>query len=139
MEIITKRLILKPSDPLYPDSACDYLTSADNARFMMHLPASSREEVLQLLTNAKHEWAKAEPSFYEFVILLGGIHVGGISIFLQTVTDMRQNSDGLSAAGTGIWALRMRLPPVSSHTHSVSGASGSLSHNATVKTFPPAA
>ena len=81
MEIITKRLILKPSDPLCPDSACDYLTSADNARFMIHLPASSREEVLQLLTNAKHEWAKAEPSFYEFVILLGGIHVGGISIF----------------------------------------------------------
>lgn len=81
MEIKTERLTLRPASPEYLESAYAYASDLENTRLMMFLPADSREEVLRFLEDAQAEWGKEKPSYYEFVILLGDRHVGGITLY----------------------------------------------------------
>ena len=81
MEIKTPRLTLRPAGPEYLDSTHAYASDPEATRFMMFLPVDSREETLRFLEDAAEEWRKPVPACREFAILIGGEHVGGISLF----------------------------------------------------------
>lgn len=81
MIIHTERLTLRPAGMAYIDSTYEYTSDIENTRFMTNLPNASREECAEYLRKADAEWAKPEPGYYEFAILMDGTHVGGVSLF----------------------------------------------------------
>lgn len=83
MERHTPRLTLRPADMSYLQTTHAYASDLENTRFMMYLPYASLEETAQMLRDAEVEWAKPAPERYEFVILLEGEHIGGITLYMQ--------------------------------------------------------
>lgn len=80
-ELKTQRLVLKPLGTEHIDSAHRYSSDLENTRLMMNLPNESREETMDFLVSSEREWAKEEPDFYEFAVLLDGAHIGAVSIY----------------------------------------------------------
>ena len=80
-ELRTERLILRPAGMKYLNSTYEYTSDPENTRFMTHLPNASIEECADYLAQADAEWAKPQPGYYEFAILLNGEHIGGVSLF----------------------------------------------------------
>ncbi len=83
MELHTPRLTLRPADMRYLHTTHAYAADLENTRFMMYLPYASLEETAQSLRDAEAEWAKPLPERYEFVILLAGEHIGGVTLYMQ--------------------------------------------------------
>lgn len=83
MELHTLRLTLRPADTTYLHTTHAYAGDLENTRFMMFLPYATLEETAQMLRSAEDEWGKALPERYEFVILLEGKHIGGITLYMQ--------------------------------------------------------
>ena len=83
MELTTSRLTLRPVDMSYLHSTHEYASDLENTRFMMFLPYESLEETARIIQEAQDEWQKSEPAIYEFVILLDGVHIGGITLYMQ--------------------------------------------------------
>ncbi|SFR64542.1 GNAT family N-acetyltransferase [Anaeromicropila populeti] len=82
-EICTKRLILEPLGLQHLMSAHAYSGDIENTKYMMYLPNYSVEETKKFLVEAEAEWKKENPDYYEFAILLGGEHIGAVSIYLN--------------------------------------------------------
>lgn len=82
MILQTERLILKPLGIEYLQTVNKYATDIENTRYMVHLPNENIEETKRFLTEVDEEWKKEKPSFYEFAILLGNVHVGAVSVYL---------------------------------------------------------
>ena len=80
MTIRTPRLALVPASPEYLDSTHAYASDGENCRYMMFLPKDSLEETRQFLADAAAEWEKPEPDYWEFMILMDGRHVGGVTL-----------------------------------------------------------
>ena len=83
MKITTERLTLVPISPDFLESACEYAMSRENARLMVYLPKTSRDEVAEFLQNAEREWQKPRPDFCEFAVLLGNEHIGGMTMYFE--------------------------------------------------------
>ena len=83
MEIHTARLTLRPAALTDLHTTHAYAANLENTRFMMFLPYASLEETAQALQAAEAEWAKPLPERYEFAILLGESHIGGITLYMQ--------------------------------------------------------
>lgn len=83
MELHTPRLTLRPADMTCLHSTHAYAADPENTRFMMFLPYASLEETARMLQEAEEEWQKPLPERYEFVILLAGVHIGGITLYMQ--------------------------------------------------------
>lgn len=81
MEIRTRRLVLKPASPEYLESTHAYACDPENTRYMVHLPNRSLEETRGFLEEAARQWASGAPEDYEFVVLLDGVHIGGVNLF----------------------------------------------------------
>ena len=83
MEIRTPRLCLKPLCMEHLASAYRYSSDPEGTRFMMFLPAASREEVAAFIRDAEAERAKPSPEYYEMAVLRDGEHIGGVSLHLE--------------------------------------------------------
>lgn len=83
MELNTKRLRLCPLGMNYLQTTCGYALDIENTRYMVHLPNETVEETEEFLKGIDVEWEKEQPSFYEFAILLNGVHIGAVSIYLE--------------------------------------------------------
>lgn len=83
MEINTQRLTLRPADISYLHSTHAYAGDPQNTKFMMFLPYADEEETAEFLKDAELQWVMKNPERYEFVILLGNTHIGGITLYMM--------------------------------------------------------
>lgn len=81
MIIRTERLTLCPAGPEYLTSTYAYASDAEANKYMMFLPVESLEEQAELLAKAAAEWQKEAPSYYDFAVLVGDRHVGGVTLY----------------------------------------------------------
>lgn len=83
MEIRTSRLLLRPitMDDLTTTHA--YVSDPENTRYMMYLPSESLQETAQGIAESVAEWRKEQPARLEFAVVLGGAHIGGVTVFFQ--------------------------------------------------------
>lgn len=79
--LTTPRLTLKPLDSTYLASVHEYASDIENTKFMQRLPNETIEETKAFLQGAETEWAREEPSFYEFAVLYQGNQIGAVSIY----------------------------------------------------------
>ena len=82
MRITTERLALEPISLQYLESTYAYASDLENTRFMFFLPHESIEETREFILRAMEERRRENPAFYEFVILDGEKHVGGVSLYM---------------------------------------------------------
>lgn len=79
-----KELIsLVPHGVKYLETTHRYASDPDNTRYMMRLPNETPEETKVFLEIIDKEWQKQSPSFYEFAVLLGEVHIGAASAYLS--------------------------------------------------------
>lgn len=79
----TKRLTLVPLSMKYLDTTCDYAMNSENAALMVYLPKRSREEVAEFIKEAEAQWKLPQPDICEFAMLLGGEHIGGMTMYFE--------------------------------------------------------
>lgn len=89
-EIKTERLLLRPLSAADLNTTYEYSSDVENTRFMMFLPHETIEETLKFLTCVSKEWEKSQPTFYEFAVMLNGLHIGAVSIYLD---ETRENGE----------------------------------------------
>lgn len=82
-EIKTERLLLRPLSIADLETAHEYSSDEENTRFMMFLPNRTLAETSTFLTHVTMEWAKSQPTYFEFAIVLNGLHIGAISVYLD--------------------------------------------------------
>ncbi|MDO4866457.1 MAG: GNAT family N-acetyltransferase [Clostridia bacterium] len=82
MRIETARLALRPLDTRDLTSTHAYSSDVESTRYMMFLPNGNIGETEQVIRNAMAEQEKEVPSYYEFAVLLGDTHIGGIGLYL---------------------------------------------------------
>lgn len=82
-EIKTERLLLRPLDIADLKTAHEYSSDVENTKYMMWLPHRTEEETSSFLKCVTDEWKKDKPSFYEFAVVLDGLHIGAISLYLD--------------------------------------------------------
>ena len=87
MEIKTERLTLRPLGPEYLESTHAYVSDPENTRLMMLLPHDSIGETAAYLRYCAEEWTKPEPAIYEFAVLLGGEHIGHVTLEMKSPRD----------------------------------------------------
>ena len=83
MILQTERLTLKPLGMEYLQTVNKYATDIENTRYMVRLPNENFEETKQFLRGTDAEWQKENPEFYQFAILLGDVHIGAVSVYLE--------------------------------------------------------
>jgi len=83
MTIKTKRLVLRPFRPDDADTAHEYAGDLETTKYMIHLPNRTRQETAEFIQKTIAEWEKEKPSFYEFAVVCGDKHIGGVSIYLD--------------------------------------------------------
>lgn len=88
MEIKTERLTLRPLGPEYLESTHAYAADPETTKYMMFLPVDSIDETRRFLSDCEREWQKSIPGFYEFAVLLCGVHIGGVSLYFDTAPDV---------------------------------------------------
>lgn len=87
-EMKTERLLLRPLDIADLKTVHEYSSDEGNTRFMVFLPNRTVEETAEFLNRVTSEWAKDEPSFYEFAIALDGLQIGAISVYLDETKEV---------------------------------------------------
>ena len=80
--IPTKRLTLRPLQVSDLDSTAAYALDP-GIRHMVHLPLDDQEEALAFLRRVRAEWAKEQPEFFEFAVVLDGRHIGAVSLYRE--------------------------------------------------------
>ncbi len=83
MEIKTQRLLLRPIGLQDLETAFAYASDAENTKFMTFLPDDDIEQTRDFLERCERQWQKQQPDYYEFAIVQGGRHIGGVSIYLD--------------------------------------------------------
>ena len=83
MEIKTQRLLLRPIGLQDLETAFAYASDAENTKFMTFLPDDDIEQTRDFLERCERQWQKQQPDYYEFAIVQGSRHIGGVSIYLD--------------------------------------------------------
>lgn len=83
MKVMTKRLILVQLGMQYLYSTHAYSGDTENAKFMVYLPNIDISETKSFIEDAELQWISSDPDFYEFAILLGEEHIGGVCVYLD--------------------------------------------------------
>ena len=65
------------------ETAFAYASDAENTKFMTFLPDDDIEQTRDFLERCERQWQKQQPDYYEFAIVQGGRHIGGVSIYLD--------------------------------------------------------
>lgn len=83
MILKTPRLTLRQADISYLHSTHAYAGDTENTKYMMFLPYADEAETAEFLKDAESQWAKEKPERYEFLIILGDTHIGGITLYMM--------------------------------------------------------
>ena len=83
IEILTKRLCLKPLGSEYLDTVNAYAMDYENTKYMCRLPNENVEETVKFLAGIDAEWAKEKPEYYEFAMLFQKEHIGAVGIYFE--------------------------------------------------------
>lgn len=83
MILKTKRLMLVPMEMQYLETAFAYAGDPETTRLMVYLPNDDIEETAEFIRAAEAEARKPEPGFYELAVLYNGLHIGGISLYME--------------------------------------------------------
>ena len=78
--IHTKRLTLRPLYVSDLETTAAYALD-EGIRCMVHLPMDGRAGVFSFLERARAEWAKEQPEFFEFAVVLDEKHIGTVSLY----------------------------------------------------------
>ena len=81
--IQTQRLTLRPFALSDLHSTYAYASDAGNIRHMIYLPHKTLADTERFLQRAAREWRKQAPLAYEFALMLGQAHIGGVSVELD--------------------------------------------------------
>ena len=83
MSIIkTVRLVLRPFKLDDVETAHEYASDPEN-KYMVYLPNDTKQETERFLRTTISEWKKDIPQSYEFAVVYGGKHIGGVSVYLD--------------------------------------------------------
>lgn len=82
-EIRTQRLSLVPQSIKYLHSTHEYASDAQLTKYMLHLPNKTLEDTREFLLTAQRDWIDENQQHFEFAILLGERHIGGISVYID--------------------------------------------------------
>lgn len=88
MKIITPRLTLIPLGPEHLETAYAYASDPENTKYMMFLPVDSIEETRKFIEDCRKELEKDVPGYYEFAVMLGDTHIGGVNLYFDTAPDI---------------------------------------------------
>ena len=88
MKINTERLTLVPLGPEHLESTHVYASDPENTKYMMFLPVESLDETRKYIADCVAEMQKPVPGYYEFAVLLSGVHIGGVSLYFDTAPDL---------------------------------------------------
>ncbi len=80
IEIETPYLRLVPLGPDFLITTSAYALDPENTRYMLHLPNRDEAETLRFLEKAEKEWAKEEPSSFEFAVLYRDEQIGAVNL-----------------------------------------------------------
>lgn len=83
IELKTERLLLRPASTADWQATFAYTGDAELTRYMTWFPHENPEETLANLRRAEAAWQKDRPDFFEFVVLLNGVQIGGVSLWLD--------------------------------------------------------
>lgn len=83
IEIVTKRLVLKPLGIEHFQTVNDYAMDYENTKYMCYLPNENVEETRNFLKDAESEWKKEKPEYFEFAIFYENKHIGAVSIYFE--------------------------------------------------------
>ena len=72
---------LAPLGLKYLETTHSFAIDLENTRYMLRLPNETIDETKSFLEGAENEWKKTVPEFYEYAILLDGIHIGAVSAY----------------------------------------------------------
>lgn len=81
--IQTERLVIRPLTMADLHSTHAYAGNPKNTRYMLFLPHKSLQETEQFLAKVVAQWQKEAPDFYEFAVILGNRHIGGVDLYLE--------------------------------------------------------
>jgi len=81
MRITTDRLALEPISLEHLGSTHAYSSDLENTRMMMFLPYESIEETESVIRESMDMWQSDAPHHLEFVVLLDGVHIGGVTLY----------------------------------------------------------
>lgn len=81
--IKTDRLMIVPMELKYLQSTHEYAADLENTKYMLNLPNETLDETKSFILYAEEEWKKEEPMFFEYAIIMDGMHVGAISLYLD--------------------------------------------------------
>jgi len=81
MRITTERLALRPITVNDLESTHAYASDLENTRYMMFLPNGSIGETEAWLRTCEDMWHSDAPHHLEFAVLLGGEHIGGVTLY----------------------------------------------------------
>lgn len=97
--INTDRLMIVPMELKYLKSTHEYASDLENTKYMINLPNETLDETEGFILYAEEEWSKEEPKFFEYAIIMDGIHVGAISLY--------PDKDNMSSAELG-WTVNKK-------------------------------
>ena len=101
MEIKTDRLTLVPLSMEHLQTAYAYSSDPENTKYMMFLPVDSLDETRRYIADCVAEMQKPVPGYYEFAVLLNGVHIGGVSLYFDTAPDLGELGWIISRAHQG--------------------------------------
>ena len=88
MTIKTNRLTLVPLSMEHLQTAHAYSSDPVLTKYMMFLPVESIGETRKFIEDSQREWQKDVPGYYEFAVLLDGVHIGSVSLYFDTAPDI---------------------------------------------------
>lgn len=93
----TERLSLRPLGPEDLEQVWEYAGDSESIKYMVYFPHENQVETLHFLEEARKEWEKEHPQFYEFAVLLEEQIIGEVSLWME--------ADGCAEIG---WMLNKR-------------------------------
>ena len=82
-EIRTRRLTLVPQNVKYLYSTHEYASDAELTKYMIYLPNKTLADTLEFLLEAERDWSNENQRRFEFAVLLGERHIGGVSVYID--------------------------------------------------------
>lgn len=72
---------MRPLDISDLNTVYEYASDYETTQYMCFAYKETIQEAEEFLNRVASEWKKSEPNFYEFAIVLNGIHIGAVSVY----------------------------------------------------------
>ena len=83
IELKTARLTLIPYGLAEFADVHEYAGDKEDIKYMLFLPNETNEDTRKFLRDIEAEWAKDEPNYYEFGVILDGKLIGGVGLYME--------------------------------------------------------